>query len=168
MTREIKFRGKNCKGEWLVGEIISLNNHKYIAPEDGDWFDFIPWVPNNVFHAPDSDEYEVDQETIGQFTGLKDIHDNDIYEGDIIQHMWKATVGRGKNKHEELQPVSGSKPKVISFQMGAFGYINQKETKFMEEEWLPMLDWECEVIGNIHDNPELLNEKDDDEEGGES
>ena len=48
MTREIKFRGKRTDGVWLVGEIISLNSHKYIAPLDGDWFDFIEWVPENV------------------------------------------------------------------------------------------------------------------------
>ena len=136
MAREIKFRGRIRQGKWIVGEIISLNNHKYIAPEDGDWFDFIPWVPNNVFHAPDSDEYEVDKETIGQFTGLRDKNGKEIYEGDIF-HLGSKSI---------LYQVVWHDTGLIGKQIHASCYAGLEHWK---EKIL--------VIGNIHDNPELLN-----------
>ena len=139
MTREIKFRGKNRKGEWLVGEIISLNNHKYIAPEDGDWFDFIPWDPNNVFHAPDSYEYEVDQETIGQFTGLQDKKGKEIYEGDIVKTL-VSPLNATKNKRYRNFAIRYNAPQ----------FWNGYDTILMRPQHM-------EIIGNIHDNPELLN-----------
>lgn len=40
--RKIKFRGKNHKGEWLYGDLLHINKSAFIAPIDGDWFDFIP------------------------------------------------------------------------------------------------------------------------------
>lgn len=141
MAREIKFRGKNRKGEWLVGEIISLNNHKYIAPGDGDWFDFIPWVPNNVFHAPDSDEYEVDKETIGQFTGLLDKNGKEIYEGDIVRTL----VSR-------LNATKNKKYRNFVIRYDAPHFWNGYDSLLMRPMYM-------EVIGNIHDNPELLKEE---------
>lgn len=50
--REIKFRGKTKNGEWLYGDLLQVANEVFIAPSDGDWFDFIPWSGNNVFHLP--------------------------------------------------------------------------------------------------------------------
>lgn len=140
MAREIKFRGKTNNGNWLVGEIISLNKHKYIAPNDGDWFDFIEWVPENVFHAPDSDKYEVEENTIGQFTGLYDKNCKEIYEGDIVRTL----VSR-------LNATKNKKYRNFVIRYDAPHFWNGYDTLLMSE-------FRMEVIGNIYDNPELLKE----------
>lgn len=68
-----------------------------------------------------------------QFTGLTDKHGQEIYEGDIIHN-----------------PMAGSF--LIEFKNGSFGY--KSPPGFAILYLFPTSD--CEVIGNVHENPELL------------
>ncbi len=79
--------------------------------------------------------YSVDSATIGQYTGMKDKNGKEIYEGDILQ--------------DEM----GFKGE-ISYSMAAFygDFGEGIEPQYFSEG----LHEACIVIGNIHDNPELL------------
>lgn len=78
---------------------------------------------------------EIRPETICQFTGLKDKNGKEIFEGDII-----------------LEHHSGIKYKIF-YEDGCFG---NSTTQLCNDS---INEYEIEVIGNIHENPELLGEK---------
>lgn len=127
--REIKFRGKRLdNGEWLYGYLIRLHGIPYIYPDPA----------NNGWN-----DYEVDPDTVGQFTGLFDKNGKQIYEGDIIaSDGWSYArhyVGYRKEEARFVAFVIGTTPQDYC---GIF------------QHWLD--DYDKKVIGNIHDNPELL------------
>lgn len=132
--RTIKFRGKTVdSGEWIEGDLIHYGNTFCIAPLDGDWFAFISKSRLVNF------KYKVTKETVGQFTGLTDKNGKEIYEGDVLKvSLFKKT----------FQVVfSESEKWGASFQYKSHNSIFYL-TKYFTDT--------CEVIGNIHDNPELL------------
>lgn len=79
----------------------------------------------------------VDPETVGQFTGLTDIGGKRIFEGDILK---TAVTG--------IAPKTGA----VLYQDGAFGLRCTDGAAL----FLCFVSGSCTVIGNIHDNPELL------------
>lgn len=82
--------------------------------------------------------YKVDPSTICQFTGLTDTYRNKIYEGDIVSGC-------------DFDDVDGYG--VVEWNDGAFEINNKNvSSTFHDNYW----GYELEVIGNIHDNPELL------------
>lgn len=137
MKREIKFRGKNLRGEVVYGDLLRNRGEVFIAP-DG--------VANPLATADDS---QVIPETVGQLTALKDKNGADIYEGDILQ-MWleDSVEPEGRLLHQMYVIFTPEK-----------GFVLWGERMTMEdaEPLHEMLQWkECEIIGNIHDNPELM------------
>lgn len=134
MNREIKFRGKGYS-EWFYG---------YVQEYHEKFCKRICVCPVSIRTWKDALMYEVKEETIGQFTGLHDKNGKEIYEGDILR-----VICRGN----EFACLVG-----WNYEIGAWcisigdTYVGVK----------PLGGWLCdgqfEVIGNIHDNPELLEE----------
>ena len=84
---------------------------------------------------------EVIPETVGQFTGLYDKNGKKIFEGDIVSSNKRKTwIGRGK----------------VWFDKGVFWCGEREWAKLLRVVCLE--DEQAEVIGNIHDNPEILEE----------
>jgi len=134
--REIKFRGKQLgSGEWVYGHFIKTKNHKdncYIS--QGDPYNDMGMMQGFV---------NVDPETVGQFTGLKDNNGKEIYEGDILGWMWGG-VGQGDGTPAKSE---------VYFDRYKFA-VRTGRTSF---GW--KLSQAAEVIGNVHENPELLEDK---------
>ena len=124
MNRLIKFRGKDISGKWRFGDLIHYRSRITISETK------VGLCGN----------YEVIPESVGQFTGFKDIDDNEIFEGDIIkingypktalfiiEYIGTAFIAKCTNPNYRNYPLDHF----------ANGY-------------------EIEVIGNIFDNPDLL------------
>lgn len=130
--REIKFRAKRTdNGAWVYGDLqhVQRINTKEQAEQSGRRSEPAVRIAN----------YDVDEQTIGQFTELKDKNDKEIYEGDILKYT-------SKYKSEYLQ--------LVVFDEGAFCFRHPDSTITTP---LSSHLWHIyTVIGNIHDNPELF------------
>ena len=134
VNREILFRGK-CRytGKWVEGFYCGGNERKTLSP--------------CIFvYLPDRQSYdcqEIIPDTVGQFTGLKDIHGVKVFEGDIIKQYEKTQFG---------DPVSD---------FGLVKWDNKEcmlfrtSTRIGKDRLVTSRDI-YEVIGNIYDNPDLL------------
>ena len=133
--REILFRGKRTEnGEWVYGEYFGLCA---VANDDGEVA-----LKYLIHQSNDEPLYRVDAETVGQYTGLKDKNGKKIFEGDIVSSNKRKTwIGRGK----------------VWFGNGAFWCGEREWAKLLRVVCLE--DEQAVVIGNIHDNPELLEVK---------
>lgn len=136
MDREILFRGKvtglplylqdkEKLGTWVYGSYLSYPTAQIVGLED---------------------EYIVDPDTVGQFTGLCDRDGKKIFEGDIVKMV--------PDDNEEESWITE-----VKFEDGAFRVeVNGCDYTYTAIGWIDD-DVETEVIGNIHDNPELLKEE---------
>lgn len=143
--REILSRGKSImRGDWVCGY---LNQHRgnirYDCDcepiADGCYYinDWQAKIDNGMY----GQDYKVDPDTVGQFTGLTDCNGVKIFEGDIV----KYTTGLG---YSHICTVTYSPP-YAQFQLN---FVRSGEsTHFMRCSGS-----DCEVLGNIYDNPELL------------
>ena len=141
--REIKFRGK-CTPEfphptvkWVYGSLVSDSKkkkktalicvHLPVPTRDGNSF----W-------------YEVNADTVGQFTGLHDSDGREIYEGDVLNNSYGCL---GVSYKQEWAAF-------VACWVDKTGYYHE----YLLDEIVntPVRGSEIKVIGNIHDNPSLL------------
>ena len=133
--REIRFRGKRKdNGEWVHGllsyESDSVEVSKIMVDDNGY-------------------SHYIDLNTVDQYTGLKDENGKEIYEGDIVTACWY-------DYEEPSHDMTG----IVEFTEGWMSYwiADYDKKEFSELNGQGYYHWTIEVIGNIHDNPELLGE----------
>ena len=127
--KEIKFKGKDIVGNWYEGNLAIIKHDIYNGAGTIKAGSYISNASGSPF------AYQVRPETVGQYTGLKDKHGKMIFEGDVVL--------------------------VEKFRKGVIIYL-EKEALFAVD-FSSHLSRLCdttsdyiEIIGTIHDNPELL------------
>ena len=124
----VNMAGDKCKSNWVYGGIFPQN-------KDGDFAIIYQ-------QEPEIRKFTVYAETVGQYTGLTDKNGVRIFEGDIVHCVSKLD----------------SADMVVIFECGQFRMVLAE--KYHEYQTnVGYYDINCfakEVIGNIHDNPELL------------
>lgn len=139
MKREIKFRGYDPDTKrWYYGSLVKQNKTTYVTSEDYDqnpsntewfilWDEMTDWcLPNRHIQG------SVDPKSIGEYTGLHDKNGREIYEGDIV-----------KNEYGKVMEVQYD-PRSVAFGVGDYYFGTIGSGKILE------------IIGNIFENPELL------------
>lgn len=128
--REILFRGKRKdNGEWVEGYFVYAKSD--FDDETLREADIIPHNTDRVYKGEYHLVYPCIPETVGQYTGLTDKNGKKIFEGDIIKDI--------EGRMNEVEYYRGRFYPFISF-----------------PEYTCWNADECEVIDNIHDNPELM------------
>ena len=133
-----KFRGKTAAGKWVYGFLLkNIDGKCAILDEDNTVnFNYLSYSivkPVNFNYLSYS---IVNPETVGQWTGLKDKNGKKIYEGDIVE----ITQGEATCKRE------------VIFITAMFA-LRRDDMAIWICNVLPK---DMEVVGNIHDNPELI------------
>lgn len=140
MNEEILFRGRRLdNNEWAKGYFIKVGTKAWIIT--GEEFEI------------DKSGVPVDLDTVGQFTGLTDKNGNEIFTGDIVR------VFEGEKFEFRAAEV------IYRQDIGQFRYVDKllfnttKEPLHIREAEFDYVSLQyTEVIGNKHDNPELLEE----------
>ena len=138
--REILFRGKRVdNGEWVEGDLVQ--GIKKQAGMAFIWSESSAPFPLDVF------EFKINPATLGQYTGLTDKNGKKIFGGDVVEQNW----------YDYNEPIAESFGVVVYCESNcSFSVMDANENRIVPLGSCHAYHWEAEVIGNIHDNPELM------------
>lgn len=135
--REIKFRGKRIDGQgWIYGW-LRQTGHQEIQKKNGQYIRTEKYYQIQEKYISQF----VEEETIGQYTGLKDKNAKEIYEGDIVKAYYNNKYYITSISYSEEYAQFVTKCNEVIFDNEPLGDIEKADR---------------EVIGNIYNNPELL------------
>lgn len=146
ISREIKFRGKRVDtGEWVYGTLVVSKNTYYIVTTNAKvkWLD---WNYCEIFEI-----YRVVPETVGQYIEMKDRTGKETFDGDIIK------LYQPNGKPFEKVPIA-----YIFYHRGAWRVSGFEKFPFISNN-IADLNLLYEIVGNIHDNPELFSNEENEE-----
>lgn len=131
MEREILFRGKLFDGEWIEG-----------VPVSNDTITCIFKLTDGVSELKG---FQVNPSTVGQYTGLTDKNGVKIFEGGYCKdkEVWKDCWASNVNDYDIF---------LVKYEPAMFRLKNHNRGFNLVDDGYSKL----EVIGNIHDNPEML------------
>lgn len=136
MKREILFRGKDLEtGEWVYGYFTYCCS-RYDDPEKESVADIIPVDVDRIYTGEYNchQVHEVDINTVGQFTGLVDKNGTKIFEGDVLDSNARPDC-QIKVIRRVIHDIRDLSFRSMLSDLYAKAYT---------------------IVGNIHDNPELL------------
>lgn len=136
--REILFRGKKYNGEWVHGYYVQANNSWHGHGKHKEWVVCSACANGGWFAL--QEKHAVIPETVGQYTGLLDKNGRKIFEGDAV--WFSDEKERGVVCFDEIGAC-------FSVRFDTF-----------DANFDHLYSNELEIIGNVYDNPELM-------EGGE-
>lgn len=158
--REYLFRGKRLdNGEWVEGFFVKVGGYCYILTGKlritNGHIDFV--------------KYNVDPETVGQHTGLIDKNEKPIFEGDIVRQYYSTTIKTYYDPDTlgfiDAEYIEGHHIGVVEISAhkgtgmrNPISYDDIQGTKRKVKYFVNLSGYRCEVIGNIHDNKEILKE----------
>ncbi|MFP2985350.1 YopX family protein [Bacillus velezensis] len=145
--REIKFRGMGINGEWYYGNLSIIKQRiKSMGIESGSYISNKAGIPF---------AYSVRPETVGQYTGLKDKNGREIYEGDVVRNH-----RRYSNELLEVfwqEEVADYSSDGVYWTKEVPGFRFKRINKGMMTVFVANVN--LEVIGNIYEDPELIESK---------
>ena len=145
--RDIKFRAKGLiDNQWHYGSYVYTNddrNNPFASGPVKENHHIIQYFPGD-WNLGGWEAIEIDPNTLGQFTSLKDKNGKEIYEGDIIAFNWK-----------NCDEVDITDLLEVRFVRGVFAFLWDGDLDHEANVVSPTHEW-ADVIGNIHDNPDLI------------
>lgn len=129
--REIKFRGI-VKGHnvWVYGSGFT------------DFLNVLPDEKDKIYIWSNYQWIQIEKESFGQYTGLKDCNGKEIYEGDIVR----------------MEPYPDIRVYPVVYENGGFGFLDKTFgfVPYSGHSYIEEVLQRTTIIGNIHENKELL------------
>lgn len=134
--REYRTSYKN--GDWVYGLVTEMYDDRF------------PNLPATMRNTDGVSNIDVDYKSIGQYTGLDDKKGKKIFEGDIV--TYEDAEADYEGYHDNVF-INCGKVEILAWDGIQF---TNRQTVDMDDLYESDIMVNCEIIGNIYDNPELL------------